>query len=218
MAVCPGPCPASTPFPGIPCSGQSQAKGGPAHWTPDLGEPPHPRWPRGHGLGPGREEPAEPRCSPGASSLLGDGQVRVLKGCSPRPPPMGVFSVQARSCRGGRPPCGPGLGVGQSQHKRHRWPPSLDTALQWTLPQGSKLDLLFQGQSPEPSRRGGVSSGWMCCWQNRSVVDPVVMMAEAKLLHSGGKSLPKRWGFVGEQWSWSVTWAPSLCRGSWAST
>lgn len=62
-----------------------------------------------------------------------------------------------------------------------------------------------------------MSSGWMCCWQNRSVVDPVVMMAEAKLLHSGGKSLPKRWGFVGEQWGWSVTWAPSLCRGSWAS-
>lgn len=55
-----------------------------------------------------------------------------------------------------------------------------------------------------------MSSGWMCCWQNRSVVDPVVMTGEAKLLHGGGKSLPKRCGFVGEQWGWSVTWAPSL--------
>lgn len=27
---------------------------------------------------------------------------------------MGVFSVQAHTCKGGRPPCGPGLGVGQS--------------------------------------------------------------------------------------------------------
>lgn len=86
------------------------------------------------GLEPGSEEPAEPCCSPGAPSFLGEGQMQLLKGCSPRPPPSGVFSgsrgpllVQARTCRGGMAPwVALAWGWDIAQHKSHRWPPSLD--------------------------------------------------------------------------------------------
>lgn len=107
----------------------------------------HPGWPRSsQGLGPGSEEPAEPYSSSGASNFLGEGQMQLLKGCSPQATshwsvlrePRVIPCPSPHLQRWDSPPGGPDLGVGHSPTQEpqmaaepgpHGWSPLLSNGL-----------------------------------------------------------------------------------------